>query len=400
MSTQRNDPTASGEPRPSVALLIETSNRYSRELLQGIRDHLRRHGGWALHLTEQGRGGEPPPWLASWRGQGIIARVENRGIERAVRKVGAPVVNVSASGLAPDWPAVISDSAGVARMAAEHLVERGLRYFGYCGDARFKWSASHGDSFAEFLDGRGFGCSRFRSRKEDFLDWESEQRRLGEWIMSLPKPCGVMACYDIRGQQLLDVCRRLGVKAPDEVAVIGQHDDDLLCELCDPPLSSVRPNPREAGYRAAEILRRMMDGKGVEPGPYRIAPLGVATRQSTDMVAIDDPRMAEALRFMRENACAGIGVADIVQKAAMSRTLFERRYRQLFQISPYEGIVGLRVRRASELLLTTDLPVGEICARAGFSSPEYFSAAFKKRTGVGPRAFRTRGAGGNADVGG
>lgn len=382
-----------------MALLVETSNRYSRELLQGIRDHLRKHGDWALHLTEQGRGAEPPPWLASWKGQGIIARVENREIERAVRKVGAPVVNVSASGLAPDWPAVISDSAGVARLAAEHLIERGLRQFGYCGDARFEWSASHGDSFAEFLGEKGFACSRFRSRKDDFLDWEAEQRRLGEWIQSLPKPCGVMACYDIRGQQVLDVCRRLGVKAPDEVAVIGQHDDDLLCELCDPPLSSVRPNPREAGYRAAEILRRMMNGERVEAGPHRIAPLGVATRQSTDMVAIDDERMAEALRFMRENACRGIGVADIVKKAAMSRTLFERRYRQLFQISPYEEIVGLRLRRASELLLTTDLPVGEICARAGFASPEYFSAAFKKRTGVGPRAFRKRGAGGTVEGG-
>ena len=127
-------------PRRSVALLIETSNRYSRELLQGIRDFMRKQGNWTVHLTEHGRGDVPPAWLRSWDGDGVIVRIENRRMERAVRRLGVPVINVSASGIADDFPSVISDSEAIARLAAEHLIERGFRHFGYCGDARFAWS--------------------------------------------------------------------------------------------------------------------------------------------------------------------------------------------------------------------------------------------------------------------
>ncbi|MDA0811009.1 MAG: XylR family transcriptional regulator, partial [Verrucomicrobia bacterium] len=262
----------------SVALLIETSNRYSRELLHGIRAYMRENGTWAVHLTEQGRGDVPPPWLRGWEGHGIIARIENKRIESAAREPGVPVVSVSASGLAKDVPTVISDSAEVARLAAEHLIERGFRHFGYCGDACFAWSADHGRNFASHLEQQGFRCHFFVSQKEDTSNWQAEQRRIGNWLKTLPKPVGVMTCYDIRGQQVLDVCRHTGLQVPDEVGVIGQHDDTLLCELCDPPLSSVIPNPRQAGYHAATLLDQMMDGRMVEAKVYPIARLGVTTR--------------------------------------------------------------------------------------------------------------------------
>ena len=128
---------------------------------------------------------------------------------------GLAIVNVSASGLAPEWPAVISDSESVATLAADHLASRGLRRFGYCGDIRFKWSENHGRSFVRRLGDLGHACSIFESRKGDSLDWDLERRRMGEWIERLPKPCGIMACYDIRGQQVLDVCRQLGLRTPE-----------------------------------------------------------------------------------------------------------------------------------------------------------------------------------------
>ena len=127
-----------------MALLIETSNAYARELLHGIQSYARENRHWALHLTEQGRGETPPAWLRSWRGDGMIARVETKSVADAVRQAAVPVVNVSAAGLAPEFPTVISDSAAIARLAAEHLLERGFRHFGYCGDGRFAWSARHG----------------------------------------------------------------------------------------------------------------------------------------------------------------------------------------------------------------------------------------------------------------
>lgn len=378
-----------GDPRPAVALLVETSNQYSRQLLRGIGDYLREHGPWAVHVTEHGRGDVAPPWLANWTGSGIIARIENPAIERAVRATGVPVVNVSASGLAKEFPAVISDSAVIGRLAAEHLLERGIRQFGYCGDARFAWSAVHGRHFVKRVRQAGCSCNCFESSAEDFADWLAEQRKLGRWLASLPKPVGIMACYDMRGQQVLDVCREVGLRVPDEVAVIGHQNDEPLCELCDPPLSSVISNPRLAGYRAAELLGRMMRGRRVAARVVRIAPIGIEARQSTDVVAVEDADVADAMRFIRENAARGVGVDDVLKAVPISRSMLERKFRSLLGYTPYEAILRARLSRAKDLLATTALPVAKVAELAGFSSPEYFSASFKAQVGTSPRQFRT-----------
>lgn len=384
----RNPRTKQDAGRPAVALLIETSNQYCRELLRGVRDYLRERGPWALHLTEQGRGGEPPPWLSKWHGDGVLARIENRAIERAVQRLKLPAVNASASGLAPEFPSVFSDSAAVARLAAEHLLERGLRHFAYCGDRRFVWSVSHGAYFADCVQQAGFKCSLFESTEADADDWEGEQARLGQWLVSLPKPVGIMACYDMRGQQVLDVCRRIGLQVPDEVAVIGQHNDEVLCELCDPPLTSVIPNPRLAGYQAAALLDGMMRGDAVAERVHRIAPLGVAARLSTDVVAVEDQDIARAVRFIRENALRGLGVEEVLVAVPISRSLLERKFRKMLGHSPYEAILNVRLRHACDLLATADVPIARVGELCGFSSAEHFSAAFKSRFGVCPRQYR------------
>jgi LacI family transcriptional regulator len=374
--------------RLAVALLIETSNRYTRELLRGVHDHFRERGDWTIHLTEQGRGELPPRWLARWRGHGIIARIENPTTAAAVTAAGVPVVDVSAAGLAPRFPTVISDSAAVAQLAADHLLERGFRQFGFCGDQRFAWSARHGANFVRRVGAAGHPCVLFASEPEDFGDWEGERRKLEAWIRRLPKPVGIMACYDIRGQQVLEACRALGIRVPDDVAVIGQHNDELLCELCDPPLSSVIPNARRAGYEAAALLDRLMRGERLRPTVVEVPPVGVATRQSTDVVAVPDRRIAAAVRFIRENACGGLGVGALLKAVPMSRTLLERRFKHFLGRTPYEQIQRARMDRARELLATTDLPIADVAERAGFSGAEYLSAAFKARTGLSPRQFR------------
>lgn len=349
---------------------------------------MREQQPWALHLAEHGRGDAVPPWLDHWTGDGIIARIENSLIERAARACGVPVVNVSASGLAPDVPAVISDSAAVARLAAEHLLERGFRHFGYCGDGRFLWSAIHGRHFANCIRKAGCACDVYESSPEDFTHREHDRQQLAEWLTTLPKPVGIMACFDIRGQEVLDVCRRIELRVPDEVAVIGHHNDELLCELCDPPLSSVIPNPHRAGYQAARTLDRMMRGQRVPARTYRIAPIGVKARQSTDVVAVEDQDLADAIRFIRENATQRIGVDSVLRAVPISRTLLERKFQSRLGYSPYEAIVRVRLARAKELLASTTLPVAEVATLAGFSTPEYFSAAFKSQIGLSPRQFR------------
>lgn len=372
--------------QPVIALLIETSNAFSREVLRGVRSWMRAHARWTIHLSEQGRGNKPPAWLKEWRGDGIIARIETPEIARAVKSLGVPVVNVSASGLAPEIPAVISDSAQIAKLAANHLFERGFSHYAYCGDGRFAWSRNHERHFMSACESAGHPCEVFPTAGED-----QEQAQIQKWLKKLPKPIGIMACYDIRGQQVLDACRALGLRVPDEVAVISQHNDELLCELCDPPLTSVIPAAHEVGAKAAAMLDQLMRGKRKQPAITHVPPLGIATRPSTDTVAVADAGLAAAVRHVRDHACEPLLIDDLARLAGMSRSKLERLFREHFGVSPYEQALRHRITRADLLLRTTSLSLQEIAERSGFTTVEHFANTFKQRTGSSPGAVRKGG---------
>jgi LacI family transcriptional regulator len=379
---------------PKVALLIETSNAYARELLHGVREWLRHHGPWTISLAEAGRGAAPPPWLKGWKGDGIIARIENQTIASAVAATGLPAVDLSAARLLPELPWLETDDRAIAHMAAEHLRERGFRHFGYCGDDRFNWSRWRRDSFAAHLGQHGLTCVNFvnprASQKGEVTpDWESELAALMRWLRNLPKPAGVFAGYDIRGVQVLEACRRLGLMVPDEIAVLGVDNDELLCDLADPPLSSVIPDVRRTGYEAAALLDRLMRGDKVRGEGRLFTPLGVATRQSTDVVAVADRHIATAVRFVREHACNGITVADVVKQVPLSRRILETRFQKLLGRSPHEQIMSVKLDRVKRLLRETDLSLAAIADRAGFKHVEYLSVAFKRQVGVTASEYRS-----------
>jgi LacI family transcriptional regulator len=379
--------------RRKVALLIETSNSYGRELLHGVRDWGRKQHAWSMRLSEHGRGAGLPPWLREWQGDGIIARVDSAAIAAALRRSGVPVVDVSAALATPVFPRVVTDSAAATGLAAEHLRDRGLRNFAYCGDARFRWSVQRGLFFTEQVKAMGATVAHFpqpESAKAAPVGAVAEQAALVAWLRALPTPVGVLACYDVRGQQLLEACHEAGLAVPDEVAVIGVHNDELLCDLCDPPLSSVMPDARRAGYEAAALLEQMMDGADVPVTTRQIEPIGVVARQSTDVVAVADTRVSAAVRFIRERSTSGIDVGDVLRAVPISRTLLERKFKQLIGHSPHEHIQRVRVERVKTLLVTTDLSISVIAERVGVEHPEYLSVAFRRAVGMSPREYRRR----------
>lgn len=379
---------------PKVALLIETSNAYARELLHGVREWLRHHGPWTIFLSQTGRGAEPPQWLKGWKGDGIIARIETPMIARAVAAARLPAVDVSAARLLPELPWLETDDRAIAQTAAEHLRERGFREFAYVGDDRFNWSRWRRDAFAAHLTQHGLRCWDFAqvslsdsSRGE--ADWETQLANLMRWLKSLPKPLGVFAGYDIRGMQILEACRRLELAVPDQVAVLGVDNDELLCDLADPPLSSVIPDVRRTGHEAASLLDRMMRGENIRGEGRLFVPLGVATRQSTDVVAVADRHISTAVRFIREHACNGITVAEIVKQVPLSRRVLETRFQQLLGRSPHEQIMAVKLDRVKRLLSETDLSLAAIADRTGFKHVEYLSVAFKRQVGVTASEYRS-----------
>lgn len=371
-----------------VALLIETSSFYSRELLHGIRSFLREHGSWAIYLPEPNRTRNLPLWLKRWKGHGIIARIENEAIARTVLRTRLPAVDLSAARLAPSIPCVESDNNAVARLAADHFIERGFQHFGYFGDDRFNWSKSRRDDFVRHIAAAGRECSVLGRSASGAADWEKENLALARWLQKLAKPAAVLAAYDFVAFQLLETCRQIGMAVPDEVAVLGVNNDELLCDMCDPPLSSVITNPRQTGYQAAALLQRMMAGEKVRPEAHLIKPLGVATRHSTDLTAVSDPHIARAVRMIRERACAGITIDELVKQTPFSRRVFEARFRKLLGRTPHDQLLRTKIERAKTLLTDTDLNLARIAERSGFAYVEYLSVAFKRATGLPPSEYR------------
>lgn len=376
--------------RKSVALLVETSNAYARGLVEGITDYLHEHPGWSIYLPEQQRSAEAPRWLAHWQGDGVIARIETPQIAAALSKLKIPVIDVSAARPLPDLPWVETDDKAIACLAAEHLLQRGFRNLAYCGEIGFNWSRWRGEAFQQAVLSRGAKCYHFENatRGQAGYRWQEQMDRLSHWLCQLPKPIGIMACYDMKAQQLLDTCRQLGINVPDEVAVIGVDNDELLCNLCDPPLTSVIPDARRTGYLAADLLQQAMSGKKVAAEGHLIEPLGVATRQSTDVLAIEDREIANVVRYIRLHACTGITVKDILRDIPMSRRVLENRFKKLMGKTPHEAILQQRLERVKILLRETELPLEKIASQTGFEHPEYLSVAFRRHFGVPPGAYR------------
>jgi len=376
-------------PLLKVALLFETTNAYARALLLGVGDFILSHGPWSVHFAELGSDDTPPPWLKGWNGHGVLFRGENRRIARAVARLAMPMVDLTPSRLLQRAPWVKSDDTAVARLAAQHFLERGFRHFAFCGDARFSWSKRRGEQFGLLVRGGGRSWHAYVPPR-GIANGDAEVDAIATWLGRLPKPVAVFACYDNRGQQVLEACRRANLAVPEQIAVLGVDNDEVLCALSPPPLSSVILNPRRAGWEAAALLASMMQGERVSLAePHLIPPLGIATRQSSDILAVGDPKIASALRYIREHACEGIRVSDVLQHCPMARRALEARFRKLIGRTPRQEILRVQLNRVKELLVGTDLPVWEIAARTGFET-DYLSVVFKQETALAPTEYRKR----------
>ncbi|MDN5211952.1 DNA-binding transcriptional regulator [Fulvivirgaceae bacterium BMA12] len=371
-----------------VALLMETSNEYARGIIRGIYAYIKEHGRWDVFLGEYSRGEPNPEWMLSWKGDGIIARIENKAIAELVSRCNLPTVDISAANLIPGIPWVETDDKPIARLAADHLVECGFKNFGFAGTG-FNWSKWRGDHFSAYLTRLGLQSHFLPVAKNTHLNWLEEQENIQSWLTTLPKPIGIFAGYDLMGRLIIDACNKLGYMVPEEVAVIGVDNDPLICELCSPPLSSIIPDTHKTGYVAASLLESIISKKVVNKTAYRIKPLGVKKRRSTDTIAIDDPYISKAMNYIFENANSGtFNIDDILSFVPMSRRVFEKKFKKIMGRTPYKEMQRIRVNRIKELLGETDLTLLDIAERAGFEHVSYMSYLFKRETGMSPVRYR------------
>ncbi len=377
---------------PRVALLIETTRSYAREVLSGVRRYLDEHGPWSTYLELRALDSPPPQWLREWDGDGILARTMSVEMDKALSVTGLPVVELRATHFSSHRPFVGMDNVQIGRMAAEHFLERGYRVFAAYSLETERFFEERVNTFVCELKAKGFPCEVLPEKKSDTAeDWEKSQLRLMNWLSQLPKPVAIFAANDQLGVRLLEACRRSGIAVPEEVAVMGAENEETLCAFASPKLSSVQLDGFSVGFAAAKLLDGLMRFKrGMETRPENvlIKPKGVVVRGSSDQFMIADQLVAHAARLIRENATFGLNVDELCRRLNVSRSTLDRRMKGALKRTPKEEILRVRFREVHRLLRETDLTVEAIASQTGFTGAQYLHEAFRSEFGVTPGDFR------------
>ena len=371
-------------------LLLDRGLSFVREVIRGIRVYASDRPNWVLR--------DAPPSLRlvsqvrDWKPHGIIAGLVLPRVAEELTRTGAPLVDTAY--MLPDLsvPTVDADHRAVGRLAAEHFLERRFNQFGFFGSESAAYSRSQEAAFRKRVAESGYTVSScYTEYLADLATaalWKKSTQKTQRWLRRLPKPVAVLCCEDAPARYLADVCSQIGLKVPDDVALLGVGNDDLDCSLTQPALSSIAVPSERIGFEAAALLDRLMAGEAEPQEPLLLPPLHVVTRYSTDILAIEDETVQTALQYIRENAWSDISVSDLADGIAVGRRHLERKFRTILGRSVLEEIYRVRVERAKELLTDTHLSITTIAERAGFPNTRRLDVVFAQRTGLSPREYR------------
>ncbi|MCL2622247.1 MAG: XylR family transcriptional regulator [Planctomycetaceae bacterium] len=379
--------------KKSILLLIESSSAYGRKLLKGISQYVRERDQWAIHIED--RGLLPVPALLSqgWKGDGIIARTPNQLFQNALNKCRCPVVELLRGDSLRDIEVHPDDYKSI-EMCIEHYLERKITSVAFYAFGNCWWIKRRGHFFLDIAKHRRLNSCCFMdasSRKDDPKpEWEERyEKPLEKWLKSLPHRTGIIAANDAQAVKVLNACRLLEISVPEQLAVLGIDNDENLCNLTTPTLSSLDMNVEIVGYKAAELLDLRMNRKKTPPLPILIPPKGFVVRRSTDFIAINNPDVIAAVRYITEFAMQGITVVEVANHVHLSHSTLCRLFQKELKRSPKEEITRVRLNHAMFLLAQSHLSLRTIAKQCGYKTVEYFSEIFKSNTGETPMAYRT-----------
>jgi len=382
---------------PRVALLIESSRTYGRGLVQGIAQYGHVHGPWSFFIIERDLHGGVPELVKTLQVDGVIARIEDEAMAAQLQSLGCPVVDVLGQASFETIPSFDTDASAVAALAASFFLQAGFQHFAYVGYPGIPFSDRRKAAFARQVvqHNRRLRLApplpEFRGPKHiQAVERQgiAGEKALARWLRKQPRPLAVLACNDVCAQQVLNACREYGLRVPEEIAVMGVDNDDVLCNVCDPPLSSVEPDTQRLGYEAAAMLHRMMSGENPGHTMTLVPPTRLVERASTDTVAIDDPVAVAALRYIRDHLAEGIAVKDVEAHVQRSRSDLEKRFRRWLRTSVRAEILRRRLDRVCGLLRDTELGLEQITQKAGFATAAHLCRLFQKKYAQTPMGYR------------
>lgn len=376
-------------PLIRIGLVFGYELGFYRDILHGIKSFAAQRPHWVFTpLTADRRELESP---AARSQDGFIAHIFTPVVGEVLRKRRRPVVNVS--GVLPElpFPRVVIDHEAVGRMAATHLLERGLRHFAFLGYPRHAFSVGREAGFRAEVEKAGYQMTVFHDRKQSIGDptklWRWNEDLLA-WLESLPKPVGLLTSHDNQGVQVSEYCRHLELSVPEEVAIVGVDNDDWLCDLARPALSSVALPCERIGHEAARMMEQILSGGRPAVPRLVLPPVRLVVRASSDIQALPDAEVAAAVRYIREHADRPIAVAELLAAVPASRRSLERRFRRYLQRGIWEEIRRAHLERAQMLLIDTELPMSVVAQQSGFSDSRQLSIVFRQETGDTPTHFR------------
>ena len=406
-----------------VSLILPLEHYYARGILMGIQKAIYPHNLSAaagFSETEQSAELSHLPWtfsihggsprgkalerlfsdLQRWRPDLVIARIEEPKLAEFLHKLGIPVVEVYNDKEWDYFVSVDADDVTFGRLGAEHFLDRGFRNFAFIGSFAYRFVTDRMTGFQDRLTQLGNTQSKQTNRagwtfnsfnchtiipnatvEYDQLD------SVGDWLESLPKPVAIMAARDSWGLLLAHAAFERRLRIPEEITILAVDNDPALCEYCNPPLSSINQDFYLVGQRAVETGKRLLERKGIAINPAPIGPGEIHRRLSSDSLAVDDPDVAAAIRYIRDHIREGINVKTLLRAVPVNRRKLEREFRRILGRSPQDEIHLFRLQLVKKML-ETDMSMRSIASAAGFSSAQYLSTFFQSATGSTPRAFR------------
>lgn len=373
-----------------VLLLIGKSREFDRNLLRGIARYMRLYPSWMTlgrphHYLSNTLQDKFVSDILAWKPDGIIASHDE--LIQQISKLAVPQVIIGDIQHTGIFQTVISSNTDmISRMAADHLLSCGLKSFAYYGYNDLPFSIKRQTTFCQYLATKGIKVYVYENHRIKSKDKEQTIR----WLKFLPKPTGLMCCNDDQGQELIQICHLIQIKIPDEITVIGVDNDQLVCEFTIPPLSSIVLNSEKVGYEVGELLDNMMAGQNIVHKPIIIEPISIKVRHSTDFIAVDDPIVSKALRYIQENNQRVLSVSNVADHLSVSRRVLQQRFKQGLGRTIFSELRRTRIEKMAQFILETDLTIMQIAQKMGFPGFEHVSRCFKKQMGLSPTDYREK----------
>jgi len=370
-----------------IALVVDATSSHGRGVLEGVAEYARGHDPWVFMLPV-GMAHQLTDRLGDIACDGIIAHIRDKSMFAAIRPLGRPTISIGHDILIEDLPRVGYNHEAAGRIAAQHLLERGIEAFAFIGPEHLDYVERRLAGFREAVEAAGYDVRTYRDLSPTGEATYAELTPLARWMVGLPKPTGLFAADDERGFEALQAARLAPLVVPDQVSIVGCGNDPLLIDLAAPSLSSVKLPSTQVGFEAAKMLHALLDEAPIEREALELDPVGIEARQSSDLMAVRDPDVAAAMRFIRDNAHRALQVGDVIDAVAISRRSLERRFREHVGKSPQQEIQRVHIERARTLLAETDLAMPEIAENSGFKNADRLAAVFRRETGFTPSQYR------------